>query len=84
MGRRTTFSITHRILSFLAKKVEKRYWEYEKEKFTELEFIMCNHKLQDWEQMLQMSLCKHNIIANSTITQPGVVNNRISTASGIS
>ena len=31
-------------------------------------FIRCDDKLQDWEQMLVMSLCGHNIIANSTFS----------------
>ena len=33
-----------------------------------LQFIQSSHDLQDWEQMLQMSLCHHNIIANSTFS----------------
>lgn len=28
----------------------------------------CDQSLDDWEQMLQMSLCKYNIIANSTFS----------------
>lgn len=39
-----------------------------KKKYNQIEFVICNHNLQDWEQMLQMSLCKHNIIANSSFS----------------
>ena len=31
-------------------------------------FIKINHELKDWEQMLAMSLCEHNIIANSSFS----------------
>ena len=34
--------------------------------FTEIKFIKVSSDLQDWEQMLLMSVCQHNIIANST------------------
>ena len=31
--------------------------------------VQCiNHKLEDWEQLLVMSLCRHHIIANSTFS----------------
>ena len=33
-----------------------------------LVFTCIDHKLDDWEQMLVMSLCKHHIIANSTFS----------------
>ena len=36
--------------------------------FTKLNFIKIDNKLDDWEQMLLMSLCNHNIIANSTFS----------------
>ena len=36
--------------------------------FTRFTFVRCDDKLQDWEQMLIMSLCRHNIIANSTFS----------------
>jgi len=39
-----------------------------KEKYDKLKFISIDHKLDDWEQMICMSLCKHNIIANSTFS----------------
>lgn len=39
-----------------------------KQKQSETDFIICNHELKDWQQMLQMSLCKHNIIANSSFS----------------
>ena len=39
-----------------------------KEKYDKLNFISIDHKLDDWEQMICMSLCKHNIIANSTFS----------------
>jgi len=38
------------------------------EKFKELTFIKIPGNLDDWEQMLTMSLCKHHIIANSTFS----------------
>jgi hypothetical protein len=38
------------------------------EKFKELTFIKVPSNLEDWEQMLTMSLCKHHIIANSTFS----------------
>lgn len=37
-------------------------------KFLELKFIKINFTICDWEQMLLMSLCNHNIIANSTFS----------------
>lgn len=36
--------------------------------FPKLYFIPVNDNLLDWEQMLMMSNCKHNIIANSTFS----------------
>jgi hypothetical protein len=36
--------------------------------FSRFTFVRCSDKLQDWEQMLIMSLCRHNIIANSTFS----------------
>jgi hypothetical protein len=37
-------------------------------KFRNLKFIRCSSKLSDWEQMLLMSLCRYNIIANSSFS----------------
>lgn len=37
-------------------------------KFDNLDFIKVSENLEDWEQLLLMSCCKHNIIANSTFS----------------
>ena len=37
-------------------------------KFPECAFVRCVEGLADWEQMLYMSFCNHNIIANSTFS----------------
>jgi hypothetical protein len=39
-----------------------------KKQFPTYTFIRGDNKLQDWEQMLFMSVCEHNIIANSTFS----------------
>jgi len=39
-----------------------------KEKFPTINFIRCSNDLEDWEQMLLMSVCKNNIIANSSFS----------------
>jgi len=39
-----------------------------KESFTQFVFERASPELQDWEQMLLMSCCKYNIIANSTFS----------------
>ena len=36
--------------------------------FPNIIFTQTNVKLEDWEQMIMMSLCKHHIIANSTFS----------------
>lgn len=36
--------------------------------FSYIKFIKADSELKDWEQMLLMSLCNHNIIANSTFS----------------
>ena len=39
-----------------------------KQVYPNLNFINCDYNIQDWEQLLLMSLCNHNIIANSTFS----------------
>ena len=39
-----------------------------KEEFPECRFVKIDHDIFDWVQMLMMSLCRHNIIANSTFS----------------
>ena len=36
--------------------------------FPQLNFIQCSYDVADWEQVLLMSCCNHNIIANSTFS----------------
>lgn len=44
--------------------------------FPNIEFIGIDHHLSDWEQLLLMSLCDHNIIANSTYSWWGAYFNQ--------
>jgi hypothetical protein len=39
-----------------------------KQKFPNIEFIYCDYNIEDYEQILLMSLCEHNIIANSSFS----------------
>jgi hypothetical protein len=59
------------ILYFYEKQDEEvigKYINILKRKFKELEFVGIDHRMCDWEQMLAMTLCQHNIIANSTFS----------------
>lgn len=44
-------------------------------KFKHLEFIGIDHNIEDWQQMLLMSACDNNIIANSTFSWWGAYMN---------
>ena len=39
-----------------------------RETYPQLEFIKVSNNYTDWQQMLIMSLCTHNIIANSSFS----------------
>ena len=39
-----------------------------KKEFKNINFLPCDNSLSDWEQLLCMSLCENNIIANSTFS----------------
>jgi hypothetical protein len=39
-----------------------------KNKFPNIDFVSVDHSLEDYEQMLLMSMCSHNVIANITFS----------------
>ena len=46
------------------------------DKFPMVGFTKANDEIEDWEQMVMMSCCKHNIIANSTFSWWGAYFNQ--------
>lgn len=49
----------------------------DQEIFSEIKFVRAHHNLDDWEQMLLMSCCTHNIVANSTFSWWGAYFNTL-------
>jgi hypothetical protein len=47
-----------------------------KSKFEDIKFVNIDSTIPDWKQMLMMSCCHHNIIANSTFSWWGAYFNR--------
>jgi len=67
------------ILYFFEEKdrmIVDRHIDILKNMYINLTFEPIDNKLTDWEQIIQMSLCKHNIIANSTFSWWGAYLNQ--------
>lgn len=63
----TPFTIMYFCEDVDIKEVEEKI-EYLSSQFSNYKFIRGNNTLEDWEQMLLMSCCQHNIIANSSFS----------------
>lgn len=63
----TIFTIMYFCEDVDLKEVEEKI-EYLSKEFPNYTFIRGNNTLEDWEQMLLMSCCRHNIIANSSFS----------------
>jgi hypothetical protein len=50
------------------KRIENIQNELSKKNINNCVFIKCPSMLSDWQEMLFMSMCKHNIVANSTFS----------------
>lgn len=73
LKRITSSNIISRVLYFYQECDENDVLEHinilqEQDENTNIEFIGINHNIPDWKQMLLMSCCNHNIIANSTFS----------------
>jgi hypothetical protein len=55
---------------------ETRFMEPLRHEFPELTFIVIDHNVPDWKQMLTMAICKYNVIANSTFSWWGAYFNQ--------
>lgn len=67
----STSTTASTVLCFYEKEdteLAESYIERIKAEVPELEFRTISDKISDWQEMLQMSLCGHNIIANSSFS----------------
>jgi len=78
LGGLCDLSYYHNAISYIKKNVSQLYFQFYsddidwvKENFIDLEnvqFIDWNHQTDSWQDMMLMSKCKHNIIANSSFS----------------
>jgi hypothetical protein len=67
LGNRESYQVLYFCEETDMEEVHEIICELELE-FSQFTFVRCDSTLKDWEQMMIMSLCCHNIIANSTFS----------------